>query len=94
MKTIHENNNFPIMKKQKLNDEHLDNPSLMGFETFNFDNSKVIIRALRIGYRHLDLAAENYKKSKNKVEKVGSIFSASQVKEAVDNDDCSDNDLI
>ena len=92
MKTIHENNNFP-MKKQKLNDEHLDNPSLVGFGTFNFDNSKVIIKALRIGYRHLDLA-ENYKKSKNKVEKVGSIFSASQVKEAVNNDDCSDVVLI
>ena len=44
----------------------MDNPSFMGFfETFNFDNSEVIIVTLRIGYRHLDLA-ENYKKSKIK----------------------------
>ena len=80
MKTIHENNNFP-MKKQKLNDEHLDNPSLVGSGIFNFDNSKVIIKALRIGYRHLDLAV-NYKKSKNKVEKVESIFSAKSRKQS------------
>ena len=61
MKTINENNNF-LMKKQKLSDDQIDNPSLMGFETFKVDNSKVIINALRIGYRHLDLA-ENNKKS-------------------------------
>jgi hypothetical protein len=85
MKTINENNNF-LMKKQKLSDEHIDNPSLMRFETFKVDNSEVIINALRIGYRHLDLA-ENNKKSKNKGGKVGSIFSVSQVSEAVDIDD-------
>ena len=50
------------MKKQRLNDEHMDNPSFMGFGTFNFDNSEVIIVILRIGNRHLDLA-DNYKKS-------------------------------
>ena len=55
MKTINENNNFP-MKKQKLNDEHMDKPSFMGFGTFNFENSEVIIVTLRIGNRHLDLA--------------------------------------
>ena len=62
MKTINENNNFPV-NKQKLNDEHMDNLSfIMGFGTFNFDNSEVIIVTLRIGNRHLYLA-ENYKKS-------------------------------
>ena len=39
----------------------MDNQSLMGFGTLNFDNSEVIIVTLRIGNRHLDLA-ENYKK--------------------------------
>ena len=52
MKTINENNNFP-MNKQILNDEHMDNPSFMGFRTFNFDISEVIIVTLRIGNRHL-----------------------------------------
>ena len=52
----------------------------MGFETFKVDNSEVIINALRIGYRHLDLAKNN-KKSKNKGGKVGSIFTVSQVSE-------------
>jgi hypothetical protein len=50
------------MKKQRLNDENMDNPSFMGFGTFNFDNSEVIIVTLRIGNRHLDLV-DNYKKS-------------------------------
>ena len=58
---------------QKLNDEHIDNLSLIGFGTFKVDNSRVIINALKIGYRHLDLA-ENYKKSKNEGKNVGSIF--------------------
>ena len=62
----------------KKSDEHMNNPSLMGFGTFKVDNSEVIINALKIGYRHLELA-ENYKKSKNRGEKVGSIFFASQV---------------
>ena len=40
----------------KLNDEHMDNPSLMGYGTLKVDNSELIINALRIGNRHLDLA--------------------------------------
>ena len=40
------------MKMQKLSDEHMDNPSLMGFGTFKVDNSKVIINALKIGYHN------------------------------------------
>ena len=46
----------------KLNDERMDNQSFMGFGTFNFYNSEVIIVTLRIGNRYLDLA-ENYKNS-------------------------------
>ena len=41
----------------------MDNPSLMGFGTFKVYNSEIISNALRIGYRHFDLA-----------EKDGSIF--------------------
>jgi len=36
------------MKKQRLNDENMDNPSFMGFGTFNFDNSEVIIVTLEL----------------------------------------------
>jgi diketogulonate reductase-like aldo/keto reductase len=51
-------------KKQKLNDTIdlstlLRYPSLMGFGTFNVYDPAVIINALRIGYRHFDLA-ESY----------------------------------
>ena len=40
-----------LLKKQKLNDEDVDNPSFIGFGTFNFDNSEVIIVTLRIRNR-------------------------------------------
>ena len=56
MKTINKNNNFPMKKQKITSDEHMDNPSLMGYGTFKVDNSELIINALRIGNRHLDLA--------------------------------------